>query len=156
MMLFLLFASLAAVIVIVVYTLHIINAMLKELQFAAGQIAKGATGVSFKAIPNDVIGNLAYSIIDIDENNKRLAAAADAIGKGNFDVPVQPRSEKDVLGNAIVRMKENLQHYALEKEKMLNMKDEFLSIASHELQTPVTSVKASLQIVERFAIDKEN
>src|SRR5690242_3517795 len=39
---------------------------------------------------------------------------------------------------------------------MLNMKDEFLSIASHELQTPITSVRASLQIVERFATDKEN
>lgn len=149
--LFLLFASLIAVIVIVVYTLHIINTMLKELQFAAGQLARGATGVSFKAIPNDVIGSLAYSILDIDENNQQLAAAADAIGKGDFDVSVEPRSKEDVLGNAIVRMKDNLQHYALENERMLNMKDEFLSIASHELQTPITSVKAALQIVERFA-----
>ena len=69
---------------------------------------------------------------------------------------MQPRSDEDVLGNAIVRMKENLQHYAMENEKMLNMKDEFLSIASHELQTPITSVKASLQIVERFANDNED
>ena len=154
--LFFLFASLVAVIAIVVYTLHVITSMLRELQFAAMQIAKGASGVSFKTIPNDVIGSLAHSILDIDENNKRLAVAADAIGKGDFDIAVQPRSNEDVLGNAIVRMKANLQYYALENEKMLNMKDEFLSIASHELQTPITSVKASLQIVERFAKDKES
>lgn len=41
-----------------------------------------------------------------------------------------------------------MQHAA---EELMARKDEFMSIASHELKTPITSVKASLQIIERIA-----
>ena len=39
-------------------------------------------------------------------------------------------------------------------EELMSRKDEFMSIASHELKTPITSLKASLQFVERM-VDKD-
>ena len=35
-------------------------------------------------------------------------------------------------------------------KELMQKKDEFMSIASHELKTPITSVKASLQVVKRL------
>lgn len=40
-------------------------------------------------------------------------------------------------------------------KQLMQQKDEFMSIASHELKTPITSLKGALQIVQRIA-DKEN
>ena len=73
-----------------------------------------------------MIGSLGESISKIDAHNKQLADAADAIGKGNFNIPLDPRSEDDVLGTAIIRMKDNLRRFTMEIEKS---KEQFREVA---------------------------
>jgi signal transduction histidine kinase len=46
--------------------------------------------------------------------------------------------------------------YAIERKKADLQKDEFLSFASHELKTPVTSVKAYIQLMQLYAAQKKN
>lgn len=39
---------------------------------------------------------------------------------------------------------------------LMQKKDEFMAVASHELKTPLTTVKASLQLLERLTAESEN
>jgi signal transduction histidine kinase len=158
--LFLLLAAIILVIAFVVFTIRVISEMLRELKVGAEKISIGGTGLWFKNMPNDVMGSLSDSILKIDKNNVALAEAANAIGHGDFDVAVQPRSSEDLLGNSILKMKNDLHAFTMEKDKvqqetleLMNRKDDFLSIASHELKTPVTSLKAYTQLLQMEGVE---
>jgi PAS domain S-box-containing protein len=122
----LLIIAVLVVFAIMFYTTQIITQMLAGLNEAAQKISRGITGVPISNVSHDVIGSLAESIAKIDAHNKQLADAAEAIGKGNFNVPFDPRSEGDVLGTAIIRMKDNLKRFTMEIEKS---KEQFREVA---------------------------
>ncbi|MEJ7679858.1 MAG: response regulator [Segetibacter sp.] len=108
--------GLITVLAVVSYTIGVITKMMTELKEAAEKISEGKTGVSFTIKSKDVIGSVAESILKIDANNKVLADAADAIGQGNFNVVVTPRSNEDILSNSIKRMKQALRGFNKENQ----------------------------------------
>ncbi len=113
--LLLLLIAFFVVFLVVSLTILSISKMLLELRQAAKKLARGGTDIQLNHFPADAIGSLAESIKKIDQNNKVLAQATDAIGKGEFNTPVKARSGEDLLGNAIVRMKDNLEKITQER-----------------------------------------
>ena len=90
-----------------------------------------------KALEKESDGNysVVYTIQNPKDNVKRIVAAK---GRAIFDVD----------GNAI-RFSGILEDVT-EDYQLQQRKDEFISVASHELKTPITSISASMQILQKF------
>jgi signal transduction histidine kinase len=150
--------ALVSVVLIVCYIVYVISRTLRRLRQAAEKISNGETGVNIPIESDDVIGSLARSIRKIDETNQTLTNATIAIGKGKFDIAVEPRSEKDVLGNAIKQMKEELQQYSHKMEDLVTQRTEqlarsnedlqqFAHVASHDLKEPLRKISTFSNIL---------
>jgi len=79
--------------------------------------------------------NIIYNIINQNDDSRRVV---EATGKARFDAD----------GNAY-RFSGILQDVT-EEFLLQQRKDEFISVASHELKTPITTLNASMQILQRL------
>ena len=108
------------------FTGRTISRSLKELNDTARKIGEGDFNRTLKVHSGDDLGRLATSVNVMGEMLRK--------SYGELEFRVQQRTE--------------------ELAKALRSRDEFLSIASHELKTPVTSLKMQLQML-RHKIDLE-
>jgi len=80
------------------------------------EVAKGNIDVELHNNSKDEVGELFNVFSSLVDTTSEMATAADSIGQGNYDIEIKPRSEKDVLGNAISKMRNNLATMSEETE----------------------------------------
>ncbi len=125
-----------------------------EVAHAARSLSMGDVRATVPVNSQDEIGQMALSFNGMIDNIRSLASSAEAIGKGNYDTYVTVRGPQDVLGNALLRMKENLkaaklrdmeQTQALQEEKKkIEQANERIHLLIKEMHH---RVKNNLQVV---------
>ncbi|WP_207426152.1 CHASE3 domain-containing protein [Pedobacter sp. SYSU D00535] len=95
--------------------------------------------------------------IETERRLKIIQGVADRVAAGDYSVRLNEK-QSDILGNLATNL--NSMAISLEysfnaiKELMIK-KDDFISIAAHELKTPLTSIKAYLQFIGRAKLESE-
>lgn len=82
---------------------------IKKISSAVERLAAGHTQVHLHLRQQDEIGALAQNINMLSQSLHRAAQFANQIGQYQFDQDFKPRSEADILGNALLKMQYNLQ-----------------------------------------------
>ncbi len=89
---------------------------------------------------NDEIGEMAIATNTLVNGLKATSVFAENIGKGSYDSHFQPLSEHDVLGNALITMRNNLSKVA-EEDKKRNWATEGLAKFGEILRVNNTDVQ---------------
>lgn len=84
-----------------------------------------------------------------------ITNVAEAISRGNYNARLRylPKNELGTLGKSINCLAEAIQKNISQREKMEKIRREFSSNVSHELKTPLTSIKGYVETLEAGAID---
>ncbi len=103
-----------------------------------------------KQFGNDEIGEMAVATENLVSGLKATTGFAENIGNGKYDSQFQPLSEHDVLGNALLNMRQNLSRVA-EEDKKRNWATEGLARFGEILRTNNNDVqKLSDEIISNL------
>ncbi len=70
-----------------------------------------------KSFGNDEIGEMKIAVDNLVAGLQSTSLFAENIGKGNYNAEFKPLSEKDVLGNSLIEMRNNLEKVAEEDKR---------------------------------------
>jgi methyl-accepting chemotaxis protein len=99
-----LLVALVVALVVGVFVLRSIRGPLAQLSEAAERIAEGDIDQHVDVRTRDEIGTLGIAFRRMIDYLKEMAGAADRVAAGDLSVAVEPRSERDALGNALAGM----------------------------------------------------
>ena len=85
---------------------------------------------------------------------RRLVRVAEELEHGNYDVPldVQTGDEIGYLASTFGDMRAHLRVYVSTLEEVTRLRSEFISIASHELRTPITIIRGLQELMDDEAL----
>lgn len=145
---------LGMVVVMATVIMRGLRSTIGEVTNAAAALARGDVRAQVPVKTKDEIGQMVVSFNEVIDAMQSLSASADAIGQGDYDVPVVVRGEQDVLGHSLTRMRDNLKaardrdmrhtRELLEEKEKLEHANARISVLIREIHH---RVKNNLQVV---------
>jgi signal transduction histidine kinase len=84
----------------------------------------------------------------------QMVRGAEEMQRGNYDYPLRVRSRDEIgyLADRFQEMREHEKDYVSSLEEVARVKSEFITIASHELRTPISVIKGFIELFSNQAL----
>jgi len=122
-----------------IYMTRVIIGPINKIKSIVNDLGKGIIRKSGVITQKDEIGEMMLAVNNLSEKTLATTEFAHEVGIRNFNIPFQPLSEEDVLGKALITMRDNLSASEMEIQESANdlrKKDQLLQAvaeATHEL-----------------------
>ncbi len=111
--------SIALVFGVIIFSYYIINNLQKSIRKPIDLISKLAKGrvVESNELVNNELDEVILASNKLSQNLKKASEFAQNIGEANFEVEFQLEDEQDVLGNALLQMRQKLKKFSEEDQQ---------------------------------------
>jgi hypothetical protein len=117
------------------------------LRDIVAKLGKGdLSNIELQMKEEDELAHMGSAVVKLADGLKLTSTFADEVGKGNFNSPFAPLSEADTLGNALIKMNENLKK-AAEEDRKRNWTTEGLAKFSEILRSTTDLASLSEKII---------
>jgi len=114
------------------------------------QLGRGELPKEKISANNDVIGDMATSVNTLSDSFTRTSVFANEIGKGNLTVEYEKLSENDLLGNALINMRNSLKVYSEDMEKQVQERTFEVIEKSAKLKIAYSEIRDSISYAKRI------
>lgn len=118
---FVLYLGIALVVIGVIVAVLIIRGIVspvRRLRSVLLSLGRGVFPRTRISVTNDEIGDMSVALTSLVDGLRRTTDFSHAVAAGNFDAEFQPMSEEDVLGQALLKMRDELG----QRERLLELK----------------------------------
>jgi methyl-accepting chemotaxis protein len=146
-----------------VYMTKIITDPVNKIRHIVNDLGKGIIRKLKYRESKDEIGEMVRSVNNLSEKLFTTATFAHEVGVRNFDMPFQPLSDEDMLGKALISMRDNLKAseeelHVINQDLLQRNKEleEFAFAVSHNLRAPVANIIGFTHVLSALGKDVDN
>lgn len=99
---------------------------------------------------NDIIGEMVKSVNALSDSFTHTSVFANEIGKGNLTVEYNKLSDNDLLGNALINMRDSLRSYSEDMEQQVQERTYEVIEKSAKLKIAYSEIKDSISYAKRI------
>jgi serine phosphatase RsbU (regulator of sigma subunit) len=99
---------------------------------------------------NNVVGEMVSAVNALSESFNQTSQFANEIRKGNLSAPYEKLSDEDVLGNALINMRNSLRAYSENMEEKVRERTEEVTEKSRRLEIAYSEIRDSINYAKRI------
>lgn len=137
-------------IIIAIFTIRSIVKPVSRLKNILEELGKGVFPERAVVDTGDEIGEMSMALEQLVHGLKRTTEFSKEVGQGNFDMEYEPLSEEDVLGKALLSMRDDLREKERGLEKKVQERTIELTVEKNKTEELLEGIRASIRYAKKL------
>jgi len=114
------------------------------------ELGKGVFPEKAVVSTGDEIGEMSVALEQLVQGLKRTTEFSREVGQGNFAIDYEPLSEEDVLGKALLSMRDDLREKERELERKVQERTSELTLEKNKTEELLEGIRASIRYAKKL------